>query len=269
MNYSNNGYAFFSAPKNGGTTLRAYITIANKNPLKKYKKGGYLSLPHVGATIPPQWKDYSILTNNPDKKSNKAFCIYRDPEARLVSTWKDKIIRKKSSIESVEGFVKELDHTWSVGKPPEKLRTAINIDKRHNKNGIIPRLLSRFQAEKTQTQYQSPEKKCAKNIYLLNHFMPQSFWWLAPQEMDFILDFENWSSIRKVWSALLEVELPDIHMRDSRALNLGRVVLPDAFKSLLEKIYEHEQEYACRARRGDEWMALLEDMARKKLAGSK
>ena len=106
-------------------------------------------------------------------------------------------------------------------------------------------------------------------MYLLKHFMPQSFWWLAPQEMDFILDFENWASIRKVWSALLEVELPDIHMRDSRALNIGRVVLPDAFKSLLEKIYEHEQEYARRARRGDEWMALLEDMARKKLAGSK
>ena len=106
-------------------------------------------------------------------------------------------------------------------------------------------------------------------IYLLRHFMPQSFWWLAPQEMDFILDFENRPAIRKVWSALLEVELPDIHMRDSRALNIGRIVLPDAFKSFLEKIYEHEQEYARRARRGDEWMALLEDMARKKLAGSK
>ena len=38
MNYSNNGYAFFDAPKNGGTTLRAYITIANKNTLKGYKE---------------------------------------------------------------------------------------------------------------------------------------------------------------------------------------------------------------------------------------
>ena len=96
--------------------------------------------------------------------------------------------------------------------------------------------------------------------YLLKHFMPQSFWWMPSHDMDFVLDFKDWQSIRKVWSALLEMELPDIRMRNSAATSHSSepVGLPPEFNGYLEKIYRREQAYRQRISHGGEHASLLE-----------
>ena len=236
INFKAKGFAFFGAPKNGGTTIRTYLKIASGDYspqkiawLQDATKKKYI-ISKVGSS---KWTKHAFKTKKPKKGFHKAFCIYRDPEQRLISCYKDKfILEKRGEAKDLPRFVELLNITWDSRVPPkETLKRS----------------------------------KKSRNIkYLLRHFMPQSFWWVPPQDMDFVLDFKDWQSIRRVWSALLDIELPDIHLRNSAMSSHSSetIRMPPEFNDYLEKIYQSERAYQRRISHGDEHAPLLEAIER-------
>lgn len=232
MNFVVKDFAFFNAPKNGGSSIRAYLRVAQGT----YRPLGQPYETNVGNKKALRGYLRHDFERKPDKQSCQAFCVYRNPRQRLVSAYKDKVIRKKQLINNVERFVEILNCVWDSGK--------------HPKNFLSWR-----------EKLKSTEKEREELYYLLRHFMPQSYWWVTAQNMDFVLDFRNWHAIRKVWSALLDTNLPDLHLRNSKALkNSSEAPIPREFGRFLEKVYVREQAYALRAENGGEAQAMLQSI---------
>lgn len=94
-NFVLNGWEFYDAPKNGGTTVRLWLKYAEGGLPSDFDCEGYYTLAGIG--LPWQWTDTVMGPRpffSPGAEGNCRWCITRDPVERFVSAYTDKILRE-------------------------------------------------------------------------------------------------------------------------------------------------------------------------------
>ena len=95
-NFVLNGFEFYNAPKNGGTTVRMWLKYAEGGLPADFSRDGYYTLAKVG--MPRQWTDTVMVPQpffQPGAEGNRRWCITRDPVERFISAYTDKILLER------------------------------------------------------------------------------------------------------------------------------------------------------------------------------
>jgi hypothetical protein len=91
-NFELNGFEFYDAPKNGGTTVRMWLKYAEGGLPADFISDGYYTLAGLGA--PRQWTD-TVMGQQPffsrGVAGNRRWCITRDPVDRFISAYTDSL----------------------------------------------------------------------------------------------------------------------------------------------------------------------------------
>ncbi|MCC5987902.1 MAG: sulfotransferase family 2 domain-containing protein [Pararhodobacter sp.] len=95
-NFVLNEYEFYNAPKNGGTTVRMWLKHYEGGLPQHFSPRGYYNLAGVG--LPRNWTNNSLSEPQfcmSGAGSNSRWCIIRDPVARFVSAYTDKVLGER------------------------------------------------------------------------------------------------------------------------------------------------------------------------------
>jgi hypothetical protein len=102
-NFELNGYEFYDAPKNGGTTVRMWLKHFEGGLPGASVGEGYYSLAGLG--LPRGWIDTVMGPQqffSPGAAAKIRWCISRDPVDRFSSAYTDKILREGLASWSVD-----------------------------------------------------------------------------------------------------------------------------------------------------------------------
>jgi hypothetical protein len=109
-NFCMNGFEFYDAPKNAGTTVRMWLKYAEGGLPEDFCCEGYYTLAGVG--LPHGWTDTVMNLEQffaPGLVTNRRWCISRDPVERFASAYTDKILRKALAPWDVDTCLDMLD----------------------------------------------------------------------------------------------------------------------------------------------------------------
>lgn len=204
-NFELNGFEFYDAPKNGGTTVRMWLKYAEGGLPADFISDGYYTLAGLGA--PQQWTD-TVMGQQPffsrGVAGNRRWCITRDPVDRFISAYTDKILR--------EG----LAH-WGV-------------------NACLDMLESGELEQIARSPFPTHEKQAAC------HLLGQCIWFGRDKSyFDHVFCVTEMERVREFCeNEVFKMPLPALHGRDQSRSGIKRVTLCTDQRDRLERIYAED-----------------------------
>lgn len=199
---SENDFAIYDAPKTGGTTLRLWICYAGTGEMmteNPFPGTEYFKDNRRSYDQLMDW-GYELLGGfgNPDVSTK--VCIKRDPVKRFISCYRDKILLEKRCNVSVDDLIDHYDEV--VAKVPQYMWDM-------------------------------------KTSYIKFHFDPQTFHFGNDTSFfDNVFDVsEVGTGVKKFLEGKWEIELPEIHARDSRGV-VPELQLTDSQIKKIKKFYQ-------------------------------
>lgn len=201
-NFTWNGFEFYDAPKNGGTTVRMWLKYAEGGMPEDFVSDGYYTLAKVG--LPRAWVD-TVMVEQPFFRPGEAgklrWCISRDPVDRFISAYSDKIL--------LEGLA-----SWSVEACLDMLET-----------GEMEKI--------ARSQQRTPYKQAAC------HLLGQCVWFGQEKAyFDYVFNITEMDHVREFCEDnVFRMKLPAFHGRDQSHSGIDRVALSIVQRGRVEKIY--------------------------------
>ncbi|MEO0449993.1 MAG: sulfotransferase family 2 domain-containing protein [Pseudomonadota bacterium] len=206
-NYVLNNTAFYNAPKNAGTTIRMWIKYnEDQNALGDLQQlKGYYNLAPFGA--PKGWIRNIVGPNRFFQRRddvNLRWCVKRDPLARFVSAYRDKILNEKIA-------------NWTVDETIELLE-----------NGRMQKIA---------------ESDANLNL-LAAHFVPQYVWLGTDTAYySHVFDITEMAAVKEFCEKVVfNRPLPDLHARDQSKSKTQSVTLPDEQIVRIRKVFAKDYE---------------------------
>ncbi|EGV27593.1 hypothetical protein ThidrDRAFT_4592 [Thiorhodococcus drewsii AZ1] len=206
-NFALNGFEFYDAPKNGGTTVRLWLKYAEGSLPADFARDGYYTLAGVG--LPRQWTD-TVMGPQPffahGAKGNRRWCITRDPVERFISAYTDKILRETLT-------------SWSVD-------TCLD-------------LLESGEMERIARSTNPTRRKQAAC-----HLLGQCIWFGRDRGyFDHVFSIAEMDRVREFCEdKVFKMPLPAFHGRNQSRSGIDRVIISAAQRDRLERIFAEDYE---------------------------
>jgi hypothetical protein len=204
-NFTLNGFEFYDAPKNGGTTVRLWLKYAEGGLPSEFVRNGYYTLSGIG--LPQQWTD-TVMDPQPclahGAQENRRWCITRDPIDRFISAYTDKILREALAPWSVEACLDML-----ASGEMERISQSLNP---------------------------TPQKQAAC------HLLGQCTWFGRNKTyFDYVFCLSEMDEVREFCQdQVFQMPLPAFHGRDQSRSGIDPVALSASQRDRLERIYEED-----------------------------
>ena len=204
-NFTMNGYDFYNAPKNGGTTVRMWLKYAEGGLPADFPTNGYYTLAKV--SMPRQWTDTVMARDQffkPGAEASRRWCIIRDPVDRFISAYTDKILHEKLA-------------SWNVDTCLGMLQTG----------------------EMEQTA-RAPERSPAKQAAC--HLLGQHIWFGNDKTyFDRIFCLTDMERVHAFCEEVVfQMKLPSFHGRNQSQSGTDRVTLSSSQRDRLEQVYAED-----------------------------
>lgn len=206
-NFMLNGFEFYNAPKNGGTTVRLWLKYAEGGLPADFASDGYYTLAGIG--LPQQWTDTVMVPQPffmPGAEGSRRWCITRDPISRFISGYTDKILREGLASWSVDACLDMLD-----SGEMERVARSPNL---------------------------SRERQAAC------HLLGQCTWFGRDRDyFEHVFGIAEMDRVREFCEdEVFRMPLPAFHGRDQSRSGIDRVMLSTAQRARLERIHAEDYE---------------------------